>query len=673
MRRQIARRATTSVSLFPFLAVLICTMGALIVLLVLVVQMARVQADTISDDRQRVAEEQLAERQKLLQEQEDFDWQREILEQQRGELTGRLADHRSELSHLEDHIRRLERKVQQLQAEARDLSQVGQSDQQSAEAVAARWQALQSEIDAERERLRRAREEAAERKQSFAIIPYQGPNGTQRRPIYIECTRTGIIIQPEGVVLGPEDFSGPLGPGNPLDAALRTISEHWQRVSGSATAGRPYPLLIVRSSGPIAYSMARAAMVSWEDEFGYELIEDDTELTFPAPDPDLKRMLEATVQTARHRQALLAAAMPSRFSGSAPREFSVEDSSEYRGSGAGGGYGSTNGTGGGSGTDNGTGNGYGASSAVATRGGTAAAGTVGAAGSGSSVGVQSAGDAAAGSRTSRSAEGSPAGFAAGGTSRGTGVAGSVPQSTGDAVGGFYSNAYGSGAADSTGSTDRVAASAGADGGPGGRFGAGSTPGGSTEPRNSAGGQPAGGQPAGVSGGAAGMSAMSSPPGASAAGPSGSASLQAGAASSQGASGSPSAAAGATSCNTAGSGGATQSLAGARGQNWALPYATPTATGITRPILAECHPDRIILRADRRSGFASQVVAFNGPAENAIDQVVAGIHQHVQRWGMAVTGGYWKPVLRFEVFPQADGRFWELKTLLEGSGIVVEQR
>jgi hypothetical protein len=121
------------------------------------------------------------------------------------------------------------------------------------------------------------------------------------------------------------------------------------------------------------------------------------------------------------------------------------------------------------------------------------------------------------------------------------------------------------------------------------------------------------------------------------------------------------------------GSAPDSLAAARGENWALADKPAAATGITRPILAECHPDRIILRADRRSGFASQVIPFEDASVNTIDHLVAGIQQHVRRWGMAVARGYWKPVLRCEVFPGAEGRFWEVKTLLEGSGIVVEQR
>ena len=128
-------------------------------------------------------------------------------------------------------------------------------------------------------------EEVARRPRRFAIIPYDGPHGTQRRPIYIECRENGIVLQPEGIVLTPEDFAGPLGPGNPLDAALRTTREYLARIGQTTVHGEPYPLLLVRPDGAVAYSVARMAMKAWDEEFGYELIEQDILLDFPPPDP----------------------------------------------------------------------------------------------------------------------------------------------------------------------------------------------------------------------------------------------------------------------------------------------------------------------------------------------------------------------------------------------------
>jgi hypothetical protein len=136
MKRKAARRAEIGISLFPFLAVLICTMGALIVLLVLVVQQARVQADTISDQMaEQLREQQLVERRQQEQEEEDHLWKQQILQQQRRELTERLSDGRLQLGHLEDHIRRLELRWNQLQAEWTELQANGEYREEDREAA----------------------------------------------------------------------------------------------------------------------------------------------------------------------------------------------------------------------------------------------------------------------------------------------------------------------------------------------------------------------------------------------------------------------------------------------------------------------------------------------------------------------------------------------------------
>ena len=531
MRRKRFRKPVTNMSLFPFIAVLICTMGALIVLLVLFVQQARVQADTICAEREKLEQTDDEERKHLLQEQEDLDWQREILEQQRAELNETMTDGRLQLSHLEDHIRRLEANLKRLQAEAGELRRLQQAGGQESATRATELQGLREEIQRERERLDAARDEAAGRRRSFSIIAYRGPNGTRRRPIYIECSKSGIVIQPEGVVLSAEDFTGPLGPGNPLDAVLRAIREHWKRVEGDSAKGEPYPLLVVRPDGAIAYSMARAAMTSWDDEFGYELIDGQMELAFPPSDPTLKRILDGAVRTARQRQAILAAAMPSRFDGSEPASFSVPDRPS-------------------------------------------------------------------GSMDSRRR----AGIATGGF-------GAAP---GEPRNGF-------GDAQRPGS--ELAAAAGNPDGP----------------------QDAAAQP---TGGAEGSSEEEG-------------SCSFGDAAGDGA-----------ACP----GGANlQSMATSKGANWALPKEVTGLTVITRPIVVECHTDRLVIRPDRGDKRTPTAIPMKGATQGAIAPFVSAIHAHMKRWGMAVAGGYWKPVARIEVLPGAEWRFNELKTLLQGSGIQVEER
>ena len=88
MRRPAIASPPSASSCFPFLAVLICTMGALIVLLVLVVQQARVQADT---DHRRSASAASSNRTRNRpggrKSSRSIEWRQEILQQQREELT----------------------------------------------------------------------------------------------------------------------------------------------------------------------------------------------------------------------------------------------------------------------------------------------------------------------------------------------------------------------------------------------------------------------------------------------------------------------------------------------------------------------------------------------------------------------------------------------------------
>ncbi len=305
--RAAARREQAGVALFPFLAVLICTMGALIVLLVLLVQQARLDAKTVAQARARDVSAGASQREQL----EDQQWRRELLEQSRREKTQELADSRDKLAHLEEHIQRLEAQAQALLERCRTIDegrQLKDSDLNPTRAEVAR---LKGEIERKKAALATARQQQAGQP-SYALIPYSGPSGTRRRPIYLECTELGVVIQPEGILLGEADFDGPRGPGNPLDAAVRTIREHQQRTAG-AKAGDAYPLLVVRPGGVQAYSAARDALQAWDDEFGYELIGDDKRLDFGPSDPALAARLKSSVTAARQRQAALAAMMPRRY------------------------------------------------------------------------------------------------------------------------------------------------------------------------------------------------------------------------------------------------------------------------------------------------------------------------------------------------------------------------
>lgn len=80
----------------------------------------------------------------------------------------------------------------------------------------------------------------------------------------------------------------------------------------------------------------------------------------------------------------------------------------------------------------------------------------------------------------------------------------------------------------------------------------------------------------------------------------------------------------------------------------------------------------MLVPERGSRKPVVAILINENARTAIDEMVNKIWKRIDTWGIAGTGGYWKPVLNVEVGPGADWRFNQLETLLQGSGIEVRR-
>ena len=322
MNRRRANHNSTSetpISLFPFLAVLICTMGVLILLLVILVRQARLKAVAQARAQTGVAAEgneahPIPDESELQRWEEDLAWQEEQLRLARERTQSQLTEARLILGHIEDSIRRLRGELNVLQERLQRFDDsTAATEGPTISELQRRLQQIQDKalnLKAEFE----TRERDKQRK-SYAIIPYQGKFGTTRRPIYLECRGDGVFLQPEGIRFSVEDFLGPLGPGNPLDAALRAIREELlaRRELDPSSDGEPYPLLIVRPDGIEAYYAARAAMTSWGTEFGYELVEQEWELTYPARDPKLAEIVQQAVDLARRRQAFLVKAAPGKY------------------------------------------------------------------------------------------------------------------------------------------------------------------------------------------------------------------------------------------------------------------------------------------------------------------------------------------------------------------------
>jgi hypothetical protein len=228
----------------------------------------------------------------------------------------RLDEETARVTHLEEHQRRLEHELAQLHITLERLEEAEQQqnvDQQTADDSLKRLKQLIADTQ---KQLDEARAEAKGKK-SYAIVPYQGKNGTHRRPIYIECRADAVIIQPEGIELTPWDFKGPIRSGNPLASAIRAAREELnQRAQRAGQQELPdaYPLILVRPGAAQTYRAVVTAVDSWDVQYGYELIEADWELEFPEQDPGLAQIMTHAVEHARQRQALLAKAAPRTYS-----------------------------------------------------------------------------------------------------------------------------------------------------------------------------------------------------------------------------------------------------------------------------------------------------------------------------------------------------------------------
>ena len=286
------RQRGLSPTLFPFLAVLVCTLGTLILLLALVAQNATAKA-TIKEqqsDPERNRNVITSQQIKQLRREEAF--RLDAIIAFRDAQTQDLEEQRELQTHLEDHIDRIKKKLQALQDEITYATERAASDsvtQDDLKKLTSRRDAMQSLVDD-------LIEESQESGQKVVIVPHQGPNGTDRRAVYLECGSTGITVWPEGSRITTDQLERSNDSANPLDAALRTIRLHALKHYGDTDA--PYPLLIVRPDGIESYGAARRSMKTWDDQFGYELIDSETELTFPEKDLNLREKVDRAIAEA---------------------------------------------------------------------------------------------------------------------------------------------------------------------------------------------------------------------------------------------------------------------------------------------------------------------------------------------------------------------------------------
>ena len=338
---------TESVSLFPFLAVLVCAMGALIFLLIVTTRRIRTQA-IAKAHQQREAEPPAGVVPKIEPEPSPIEepvrtglppWPGtvmlgnvqptpfdvplpEVEEEPPRELPppppiewfirhpdppdpnvalrGKLEKYRqlrtawqSEVARRADKTEQFVARRKQIDAEIDKLEQslkqsqaVAAADAQLANELASRMERIRGQLAKTDHQISLTRRMAANSPTKFAIAPFDGRTGTNMRPVLIELTGQGVRFVPENVILSPEDFDGYTNEVNPLLAATQALLDYWSEISrrSGGAEPEPYVMLIVRPSGAEFFN-ARNLLAALDRPIGYELLEENLPLDVPEADP----------------------------------------------------------------------------------------------------------------------------------------------------------------------------------------------------------------------------------------------------------------------------------------------------------------------------------------------------------------------------------------------------
>ena len=299
-------RSRLTVSTFPFLAVLLCAMGALILLLLVFDRRAKEAAKARAEAKAQAAHDaerlehqrrlekilannaaarhedgkQSAERKSALEKEIAANKNREasLRDAARNanmilaEAAAATAKDLGAVEMARDAIGRLEARrneVHELRRKAGEQKTRVDEERSRQERDLARLEAVLSRVRAERERDR----------QTYSIVPYRGKQGENRKPLYIECSASGLVFLPDRLEVDPVAH-----PRRALDEIDRRADEQNTRLKamGLQATQRPYLMLLVRPDGIGAYYRFQVLTKPYDIDFGYELVDADWVLDIPA-------------------------------------------------------------------------------------------------------------------------------------------------------------------------------------------------------------------------------------------------------------------------------------------------------------------------------------------------------------------------------------------------------
>ncbi len=330
------RQHTNSISLFPFLAVLVCAMGSLILLLLVMTRKIRNDQAEQADRAAQIAQMQaapdrsaeiktLGDDVKALKEQlivlqsESTDLKSAIAtdEQRKLELLQRLNKLKVELAEARDSrkdwmLADSVRTIRDLTQQEKELVASLQGIERSLLEKRSRLQTLslekertavslsekQSALVSLRKAIQKA-DEAPPAEGVVTMLEFTNPTGTARTPIVIEVTEKGYEFRPSGVLITPSELDNFPMRDNPLLSGVLTAHRH--RVGASVT-DEPYVLLIVRPDGCLPFYRAQRILTDSKVHFGYELVGTERQIAVGEPDAKEAQKTQQAIAEALQRR-----------------------------------------------------------------------------------------------------------------------------------------------------------------------------------------------------------------------------------------------------------------------------------------------------------------------------------------------------------------------------------
>ena len=294
------KRKKLEVSTFPFLAVLLCTMGSLILLLLVMDKKAKkaalekayenawnqskaLQAKADADKKNTEADKKAWI--KLKSEQHNDLLKKEsALEQEIILLKNELAliekgNQRSNINISSEDLTEKELALSSEKSKLYSLVKKLESEKTTADKNLKETKDLTEKIVSMELILKELKASIDKSKFAYSIVPYFGKNGLNRKPLYIECNENGILLFPDKTLIPSNDESDNLK--TELLNRTSQLREFLLQTLGPKDS-TPYLMILVRPGGITNYWKLQSVIKPMDIDFGYELVDKIWVLDIPA-------------------------------------------------------------------------------------------------------------------------------------------------------------------------------------------------------------------------------------------------------------------------------------------------------------------------------------------------------------------------------------------------------